>query len=690
MRSVTPALAAAIVARTRRPVITLSAEDHVNHLQQSVATGANADAWFDACGATDGGIVRVRVLRGGTGFANNFQYQRITDPTQASQWTSWTTFSGGSGNMEQDSGVAVSNNGGTLRAFAQQGTGGNAIFVWTSTDHGLTWSGPATVLSPPAGGRCKGLSSAGNHDLFLLYDVSSNNQLGCSFFSGGSWSVLHVSTLPVIPYVGGHTGLASVWNGSGSYTVIYSDRKALRAVAVSSDGNTWSQLTDVAPAANTNIYRLAPRMSFFDGLYQLTCIEKDDGVVTGNVYQYPRLRQSADLVHWSSGVILHQFSSLYGAHQLKLMPPAQSRARYVAMTLGLVELGLDYQQSDTSQYADLTARVLDYQRSEELGRPARLTLTLDNTAGVLGSMIASYGNSYTPLGLNTTLVLREGYRTGSPPTTPETLGVAKYRVRQLVIERAAGRSQVRIEASDLSALLDRINRFQVSYSNQTLSWLVSEICVRAGLFSLSLPATSQMSTVIQSFVLHAGQRFRDALQTLCHVGWLEYFLDQDEVLRFRELAASDVPVWSYAPEVERLTLGSLEERANHVIVSGLPPAGVPNYLGALTTGEAYDDTHLRVTGVERVLTVTDPRLNTAAQCASRAAFLLQQQQREQGAHQVVIAANPALQLIDVLSLSDQPMPAGTGQSTSARIKRQTIRFSATSAEFTQVIDLEGV
>lgn len=691
VRTLTPTLAAAVSARTHLPVVTLSAEDHISHLQQNIATAANSDTWFDACIASDGSIIRVKVTNsGGTSFTRDFQFQRITDPAQASQWTGWTSFTGGTGNMHQNGGVAVSNNSGTLRAFAQQGTGGNALFVWTSSNNGVSWTGPVTVLSPPLSALTRGLSSSGNNDLFLLYDVPAANQLGCSFFSGGVWSALHVSTLPTIPFVGSHTGIAAVWNGS-SYTVIYSDGTALKSDSVSSSGATWTKLfVDVASASNQNIQRVAPRVAFFDGLYHLACVEIDNGINTGTIYQYPRVRQSADLIHWSSGFLLHDMTTAFGGMLLKTTPPGLGRARYVAITHKLIESGQDYQQSDPANFSDLSTKILSYHREETIGKAAKIEITLDNTGAALNGSVATYGSTYAPIGLNTTLVLGEGYRTGTPPTTPEAVTVARYHVRKIAFQRAPGQSLLHIEAEDLSRLLDRANRYQVTYSNQALSFMVTEICARAGLFSVALPLTAQMSINIVTFVLHAGQHFRDALDELCRLGWLEYFLDQDETLQFRELAPGDPIAWTYAPEIETLVLANHDQQANHVIVSGQPPTGITSYFGALTNGEAYDDTHMHITGLEHVITSSDPRLQTSLQCASKAAFILQQQQRAEIAHTITVPANPALQLLDVLALSDQAQPRGTGISANARIQSSTVHFNAQQASFEQVINLEGV
>src|SRR5579884_3570472 len=83
---------------------------------------------------------------------------------------------------------------------------------------------------------------------------------------------------------------------------------------------------------------------------------------------------------------------------------------------------------------------------------------------------------------------------------------------------------------------------------------------------------------------------------LCNTYGLWYFLDQSEVMQFRELSASDPSVWSYQPEIEIVVFGTDDERANHVIVSGKPPTGGSAY--ALTEAEAYDDTNVALVLVE--------------------------------------------------------------------------------------------
>ncbi len=684
MRTLSNTLIAAINSGTRRPFVTLSAEDHIVHFAQTVITTGNTDSLCDMRVAGDGSIIRIHLTRGTNGLQQSLQWQRITDPGSAGQWQSWTTFGGGGTNMFQDSGCALMNTGNVLRAFAQQGSGGNALWSWQSSDGGQTWSAtPTTVLSLPGNALIKGIASAGNNDCFFLYDVFGGQAIGATFWSG-SWSPVQTWTLPTIP---GSSGLAVTWQNN-TYTIAYTDSYSLKACTTNSSATSWTALPDIATSTSTAINRLAPYLASIDGLYNLVCIEADNGLLTGSVYTYPRIRQSADLLHWSSGYILQDMPGIFGTCFVKCMPPGSSRARYVMASMQRVELDSDFQSSDSSRYIDLSANILAYQRSEEIGRLSKITLTLDNSHSNLTPFVAISGTSYQPIGLNTTLVLSEGYKTGNPPSTPEVVGVAKYRIRQIVFERSPEINQLAIEAEDLSARLDEINRYQVSYINQSLSWMISEICARAGLFSPVLPTTAQMSTSITNFILHAGQKYRQALDELCRVGWLEYFLDQNETLQFRELASSDPVAWSYAPEIATLTLGSADVRANHVIVTGKPPSS--GFFGSITNGEAYDTSHMHATGVERLLIDTDPKLLTSSLCANKATFMLQQEQRDQVAHSVTVPVNPALQLLDAVTLTDQPAGPGTGRSATARIYHSEIHFQPVQGQYDMKLSLEGM
>src|SRR5436853_4561152 len=142
-----------------------------------------------------------------------------------------------------------------------------------------------------------------------------------------------------------------------------------------------------------------------------------------------------------------------------------------------------------------------------------------------------------------------------------------------------------------------------------------------------------------------------------------------------QLNSWDAAVWTYHPEIETLVLGSNDERVNHIIVSGKPPSGPAVLPGTLTNAEVFDDLHLHITGIERFMAYTDIKLATQTLCQNKASFLLQQEQRDMLAHTIIVPANPALQLLDVLTITDQGNSvSGTGQTVNCRIYRQEIVF----------------
>ncbi len=482
-------------------------------------------------------------------------------------------------------------------------------------------------------------------------------------------------------------GCDAAWNGS-VYTIVYSDSYTLSSCTYNPNTNAWSAGSVIAPATSTAVGRLAPRLQYFNGVYWLICIESDTGALTGTVYSYPRVRQSSDLIHWSTGWILHPLTASYGACIIENISQSAG-TRFYAFTMASVYSARAYSVSNPWQYLDCSNLLLSYSRHEQGEKPAKLELVLDNNQGALNGLISSpFGSNYQPIGPNASIVLSEGYYVGSPSVVKDMVQVGTYRINQILIERSPEQNQVKLVAYDLSRDLDRQCRWQMTYLGQTVAWLVAEVCSRAGLLNYAIPQTANTGQPIPQFVLHAGQTYRQALNELCNTYGLWYFLDQSEVMQFRELSASDPSVWSYQPEIEIVVFGTDDERANHVIVSGKPPTGGSAY--ALTEAEAYDDTNVALVLVERLLHHVDQKLTSAAQCAARAASLLAQEQRGQVAHTVTVPPNPALQLYDGITLTDSAAPTGSGQSSVCRIIQSQVVYDAARAEFEQHLALEGM
>jgi hypothetical protein len=478
-------------------------------------------------------------------------------------------------------------------------------------------------------------------------------------------------------------GLAAAWDGA-NYWLIASDNISLYLCSYTPTITAWAAYPNILQATSASVTRCQPRLKFdaVSGLYHLVYIEADLNATTGPTYYYPRLRQSIDLQHWSQGSILHGITTQYGAGIV-----CSTSSNYV-VSLPTIYRSSNYSTSDPTRNLDVSGAVLSYTRHEQRRRPATLVVLLDNNGAVISQKISKPGTQQ-PIGPNCSLVLSEGYKTGSPPTTKESVTVATYRIQSITIQRNPHENRVQLHCADLTANFDLLNRYQVTYSNQTVAFLLRDVCTLAGIFQIALPTTAQMNNTIATFVVQPGKPFRAAINELCDIYALEYFLDQSETLQFRELSSSDPSVWSYLPEIEQLTLSTQTQQGNHIIVTGRPPGSAGGSNGIpLVTAEAYDDGNIAFVGQERVVNHVDLKLTSTAQCAMKAAFLLAQYQREQSHHQITVPLNPALQMLDVLTLNDTSIPSGSGQSSTGRIIESTATFTPEKAEFGQRLVLD--
>lgn len=653
----------------------LTIEDHTVHLSAYQTPGLT-DMWSDCCIANDGSIIRVNVTRGGFGFTSSFQFARITDPSVGSQWSTMTTFTGGSGNIFQDGGCCVSNNVGTLRAFAQQGTGGNALFVWTSTDNGISWVGPVTVVSPAGGALTKGIASAGNNDVFFLYDVVGGEKMAVSTISGGVWSAIINWTL-LNPANG--AGVAVYWTGS-IYNIAYSDGVTLFSATY--NGASWAQGAQIASATSgSSISRISPRVTFFDGLYHLICTEND----TGAVYSYPRVRESADFVHWSDGWFAHEVAASYGGNYFFLSAPqtGSSGAQYYFSTPGTVLSTKAFSISNSSQYLDISSAVLSYRRMEKINKPAEFVVLIDNESGVFNSQVnLTGGSTYQPIGPGSTMKLSEGYNISG---TPDTILTGAYRIMKVAMMRSPTENMIQIIGLDLTERLDRPARWQNTFSGQTLQYMLAEVCARAGLFNVNISGATQLTQIVPTFVIQAGQTYRKALDSLCSTYGLDYYLDQTETLQIREILASDTSVWSYQNEIEMISFGQDYQRANHVIVNGKPSGGT----FGLTSAEVYDDQAMAALREERIMHHTDLKITTTVQAGTAANLVMYTEQRAQVDTRLVVPLHPGLQLTDVITVTDTNAPTGTGQSAVGRVIEHQAIYSAQRAEYESHLSLQG-
>ncbi len=709
MRTLTPSIQNALASLVRRPALKVELFDPIAHFAL-YQTGGLLEGRSAACIANDGSIIRAFVTDSIGAFSAQLDVQRITDPGNSTQWNSWTVL--GSTDKLRDAGCALSNNSGTLRLFAQSGVSPFNLLVWTSVDNGASWTGPVNIAAINAAVR--GIGSAGQNDVFFAKDDAGGVTLSVSLFSG-SWSAPTTWTLGSLAAC---QGIDAAWDATNSrFVLAVSDGRAITGYRYTPSGGTWGVIGPIAPldsATSVGLARLYPRLHVFDGLFNLAYLEVDTGAFTGLVSSLARLRQSGDFEHWSDGLVLEQ-TFTFGPTWLKApTPPAGSAGpAYYVMNNRYAWRAPTYSQANPSQYLDVSAQVLEVQRHEARNRTSRLLLRLSNAGGQY--------NSLPMLGLNTSIAVSEGYHDPSTGIA-STIATGIYYVDRYTYLRAPNQHELLIEASDATKRFGTIQgelgpteihwkqphtvkhvrhyktkpprvtytthyqsmsvHFQRSFSGKSLSYLLTEIAAIARIFTVSIPGTSQFSQIVPTFVIPAGATLKSALDELCAIYSVYYFLDQTETLQFRELSGADAPVTTFQPELETLTFGSLEDRANHIVVTGRTSAG------ALVYGESYDFSAIYQSGLERPLYHTDTRLTSASQAALKAGFLLADEQRAGTHHTISVPAHPGLQLLDVITVTDQPAPRGTGQSKAARIVALEVSYLPEEADASITLTLE--
>ncbi|GHO56943.1 hypothetical protein [Ktedonobacter robiniae] len=530
-RTLTTTLTTAVGDTTRVPVIAATCEDHIARYNQlAAANTAQSQSFFNACIANDGSIIRVWVVAGSS--PATFQYQRITNPATSSQWTTWTTFGGASATIALNGACCVSNNGGTLRAFAQQSTSPNSLWTWSSTDNGVTWSASPSVVYTPVstGALMRGLGSGGNSDIFLQYDVVGGKSMGMCTFNGTSWSAIAVWPGGI---VSGLAGVAVYWDSSALlYRLVYSTATEIYSFNVNSTGTTWSgQNYLVAASANGLIHQSPFLLREPNGVYTVTYVDYDPGTITGATFFYPRVRQSIDFIHWSNGYI---FQDANLAANLGIIPLYRSTDTTVYMVAqNRTYMRSDYSQANTARYLDISAAILSYKRTEHESKPATIELELDNTGGAFNSKVGSL-TTFAPINIGSSLIVNEGYKTGAAHTTPEIVKTATFRMKKVTFERGPSTHLIKIVGVDASYLLDTINHFQIQYAAQTVAYLITEICARAVLFTVVVPGSSTFTQTVPIFILQANRTLRATLNEVCQTYNLRYFIDQDEKVQLRE------------------------------------------------------------------------------------------------------------------------------------------------------------
>jgi hypothetical protein len=672
VRTIDAGLSAAISATTQQPVMrcTIAITDPQFATYQSAA---GTECRSAACVAGDGSIVRAHLPQSG-GASQPLSVQRITDPSQASQWTTWTQLATG---MNVTAGCAMAYMDNAVFLFAQQYGGSYPMVFWTSADNGQTWSAmrimPALPTSPT---NVRGIASAGNNDCFIQYDVSGGEQIAYASYSG-SWGIWLQSTLGPMA-AGAGIAVTYVGGSTNTYYIATSDGQILNAYRYAPGSGTWSQPPVIVPASASGVAHVYPFLTQLQsGIFTLCYNEIDTGTVTSLVYSRPRLITSRDFTHWSDGYPLGISCSL-GATLLDATtsPPAGSAGPgiYVAGDLQIWR-SPQYSQSNIYQYQDVSSRIISFDRREKVNAKGELQLVLDNADGALTPFVTG-----GPISPNAVLTLSEGYQVNGAPDTVTT-GI--YRIERVTLARSPDASQIHILGYDPTKWLKWQVRTMRSYTNQTLGWLIAEIVARANIPLAPLPNTPQVGEILPSFIVPTGSTLAHAFKELVSTYDLYWLYDQQNGLTLRELNSGDGVNWAYSPDWFALTLGWAgdDDRATHIIITGKPLS-----TSQLCAAEAVDYANSARVNQDRVLHVANPRLTTNVAAAVKASLLLADEQRANSTYAATVAGNPALQVLDVVKITD----AFLDLSNTVRITELHVTYKAEQATYLLTFTAEAV
>jgi len=579
----------------------------------TVATpvGASVGGPAAAALATDGALVAGYV---GTVVPNAVYALRVTDPADPARWAGWSVLSA---DARAQAGLCLSVAGSVVRALWQAATS-TAILYADSADSGVTWGIPATLFDP--GHPCYGIAADGPRA------------------DRSDWTNGDQNTI---------VGIGAVRQAAGTYALVlalqgatgeaYSIQSCLYAPG---GGPTWTPLASiVAVDIAAGLLVRYPHLAFWGGMYRLVYGIVDTGAVSG--IAYARVARSArpDFAHWQAAVEDPGRGATGFPYGAAWIAYAGGQSLVAAEVVRLAR-GYD----PARDYRDLTADLLRLDLVERQGQPARLVVTIDNSAGAYSALPALLPNAQ--------LLLSQGFAgAGLIPTH-------LLYVDQWTLARAADEAQVTLVASDRLRFLERQGRYPLGYTACSAGYIAQDLAILAGFDAAQVDASPQFATAVALFQAPPGTRYAALLARLLApfdgaalARTIPASLDAGMAFAAREVfslvgkGGGGVPVWVYGPEPERLHLARSGDRANHLVVYG--PQGAA---GAMA--EVWDWGDVAATGQERFALLVEGFAGGAAAAQLIAALALARETRLATVAELLVGPHPGLELLDALGVAD--------------------------------------
>lgn len=584
MKSIAAALTTAQRLADGKPSATAALADnaalHTVALSSAVPSGANTMA--ATCGAF---YMRIRQTAGGS---DKLDIQKITDPTVAAQWTTWTNLV--PNNVINPRGIAIFWTG-VWCVICWQDSGGDIKFK--RSGDGVSWS--ATAVAYLNTGVTKILSGCSNGATGSGIALTYGSQLywGQYNHTTDTWTAVSSAGLTISTATPDVAVFFDTGNSRYTFALATAGFKTwttFALVLVTRTAGVWDSGRVFISQSSTSFTGLSFAQAQVNSLWWLSFYK----ITLWNVTAYTdhQLSASNDGLYWSDPIP----SGVNGNERTMDILSAASGWSNAYISTERLPYRIDpatYWSATVKQY-NFAAAIAGSQAAGggDEARP-ELFITLDNRAGTL-----------TAPKLFTALTLSRGY-TRAGVTSRQSAGVwyvAAYRYTQ-------GDELLELDCFDARGLLATWTAtFAHSFRTDTVAVLVERLCALAGIHTVTFDSFAAWSDVITAFSHPAGENTLYSLRSLAERVPFEYIVKEDGSLYFYVPTASPASVYTYGPGASehRFWPGEfgLAQSINYLQVIGSPPRSRVTF--------AQDTQSLKDTGRRRTLLINDRRITTDA------------------------------------------------------------------------------
>lgn len=664
--------------------------------------GADPGDGHGAVVTAAGTIVRARLISNGVN--EDVQTQRVTDPSQAAQWASWTTRVAGVTTIYAD--VSVAAVGTTITVwFARQNGANFELCSIASTDDGQTWGG-VTVRSTVAGtiGHVSAAVSpdgsgpmvAYTHDAGAGFKVELYVTIGGAAFTyadpGAAYTlsrgiaVVATSTTSVAIVVAGNQGGAS--------------RLSPRAVTglTGAGAPTWTSGIDFARHSadaaswlrNPRLAALAPPGGTADYPGYCLTYTETDGFTATLFGAFARQDVPASPPFFLAPYVLASVTGGTGPQAGGIL--LKRSGSWWLVTYGSGRSSPVWTGAVAGDQADVSARVVAFEEQRRQARDgqrgSRLIVVLDNTDGALA---AGAAGAYRCLRAGSRLALGYGYRwTGGA----ETVWGEPWVVERTEFRQGQGTDRLILHcAGAAAALRQSVLANDVGLGNVTLLFLLQRALGRVA--ETSGLTDTRLNRTAFGVTLRARETLAGLAANCAEAAglWLRYATAGASAAPtgFADWCAAATVRWddatvhaAYGPNPA--TQGPIRAgrhaggaaRANRVRVAGTDPQ---------TVATATDAANSAVTATDGWRSERRVLAGDGVWVADLAAWELARAREADAAGSIESSPHPGLELFDIISIS---APRAGLNAAPRRVVGITTRYDRLSGEWAQQLDLAGV